>query len=110
PSDNSESEASIWSSPGASWCNPREGDILSFSGITPTGSWTRPDRGFRFRVVGWGDVEWKRVITALVEVGYDYVLSYEHEDPVMSREDGCEKCIAFLKPLIIKAPLKKVWW
>jgi len=83
---------------------------VSFSGITPTGSWTRPDRGFRFRVVGWGDVEWKRVITALVEVGYDYVLSYEHEDPVMSREDGCEKCIAFLKPLIIKAPLKKVWW
>ena len=24
-------------------------------------------------------------MTALLEVGYDYVLSFEHEDPVMSR-------------------------
>jgi len=83
---------------------------LRTSGHVPTGAWGRPTRGFMFRVVGWGDVEWKRVMTALLEVGYDYVLSYEHEDPVMSREDGCEKCIAFLKPLIIKAPLEKVWW
>jgi len=83
---------------------------LSISGSIPTGAWRRPTRGFRFRVVGWGDVPWKRVMTALLEVGYDYVLSYEHEDPVMSREDGCEKCIAYLKPLIIKAPLEKVWW
>mgnify|MGYP000418549780 FL=1 len=83
---------------------------LPVSGVIPTGAWRRPTRGFRFRVVGWGDVNWKRILTAFVEVGYDYVLSYEHEDPVMSREDGCEKCIAFLKPLIIKAPLKEVWW
>lgn len=69
----------------------------------------RPSRGFRFRAIGWDDVEWKRVITAMLEVGDDYVLSHKHEDPVMSSEDGCEKCIAFLKPLIIKAPLNSVW-
>jgi len=28
----------------------------------------------------------------------------------MSREDGVEKTIAFLKPLIIKKRLEKVWW
>jgi len=83
---------------------------LPVSGRMPTGAWMRPGRGFRFRTVGWGDVEWKRVMTALLEVGYDYVLSYEHEDPVMSREDGVEKCIAHLKPLVIKAPLEQVWW
>jgi len=44
-------------------------------------------------------------VTALLEVGCDYVLSYEQEDPVMSRKDGCEKRIGFLKPLIINAPL-----
>ena len=44
-------------------------------------------------------------MTALLEVGYDFVLSFEHEDPVMSEEDGCEQCIQFLKPLIIKKPL-----
>jgi sugar phosphate isomerase/epimerase len=64
----------------------------------------------RFRVPGWGDVKWKKVMSALLSVGYNYVLSFEHEDPVMSREDGCEKAIEFLKPLIIKAPLLKVWW
>jgi len=83
---------------------------LSISGCVPTGSWERSDRGFRFRVPGWGDVPWKRVLTALAEVGYDYVLSYEHEDPVMSREDGCKKCIEFLKPLVIQKRLEKVWW
>ena len=59
---------------------------------------------------GCGLVNWRRVITALVSVGYDYVLSFEHEDPVMSREDGCEKTIHYLMPLIIKKPLKQVWW
>lgn len=83
---------------------------LSFSGCVPTGAWQRADRGFRFRVPGWGDVPWKRVITALSEVDYDYVLSYEHEDPVISREDGCKKCIEFLKPLIIQKRTKSIWW
>jgi hypothetical protein len=55
-------------------------------------------------------VKRKKVMSALLSVGYDYVLSFEHEDPVMSREDGCEKAMEFLKPLIIKAPLLKVWW
>jgi sugar phosphate isomerase/epimerase len=95
-------------------CHAKDAELvkenLALAGNISTGDWRRPGRGFRFRVVGWGAVEWKRIITALSEVGYDYVLSYEHEDPVMSREDGCEKCIQFLRPLIIKAPLEKVWW
>ena len=41
-------------------------------------------------------------LTEFMLVGYDYVLSYEHEDVVMSREDGVEKTIAYLQPLIIK--------
>ena len=85
-------------------------DEVRRSGVIPTGSWMRPDRGFRFRVPGWGQVNWRRVMTALVSVGYDYVMSYEHEDPVMSPEDGAEKAIEYLRPLIIKKPLTKVWW
>ena len=56
--------------------------------LAPTsgGSWQRLDRA-TYRVPGWGDVE-EGVMTALLEVGYDYVLSFEHEDPVMSEEDG----------------------
>jgi sugar phosphate isomerase/epimerase len=42
------------------------------------------------------------VLTEMRLVNYDYVLSYEHEDVVMSREDGMEKTIEYLRPLIIK--------
>jgi len=85
-------------------------DEVARSGVIPTGSWIRPGRGFRFRVPRWGNVEWRRVITALVSVGYDYVLSFEHEDPIMSREDGCEKAMDYLRPLMIKKLLEQVWW
>jgi sugar phosphate isomerase/epimerase len=95
-------------------CHAKDGELqldeVHRSGVIPTGGWMRPDRGFRFRVPGWGDVNWRRVLTALASVGYDYVLSYEHEDPVMSREDGCEKAIDYLRPLIIKKRLDQVWW
>jgi sugar phosphate isomerase/epimerase len=95
-------------------CHAKDGELqedeVRRSGVIPTGSWTRPNRGFRFRVPGWGQVNWRRVITALVEVGYDSVISFEHEDPVMSPEDGAEKAIEFLRPLVIKKPLSKVWW
>jgi sugar phosphate isomerase/epimerase len=84
----------------------KDGEIVEHnvkrSGIQPTGPWDRIDRGFRFRIPGWGSVPWKRVMTELALVGYDYVVSYEHEDVVMSREDGIEKTIEYLRPLIIK--------
>jgi sugar phosphate isomerase/epimerase len=95
-------------------CHAKDGEIqedeVRRSGVLSTGSWMRPDRGFRFRVPGWGQVDWRRVMTALVSVGYDYVISFEHEDPVMSPEDGAEKAIEYLRPLVIRKPLTKVWW
>ena len=48
--------------------------------------------------------KWKKVITELSMIGYDYVMSYEHEDVTMSRQDGITKTIAYLKPLLIEAP------
>ncbi len=84
----------------------KDGEIVEHnvlrSGLQPTGRWDRIDRGFRFRVPGWGSVPWKRVLSELRLVDYDYVISYEHEDAVMSREDGLEKAIEFLRPLVIK--------
>jgi sugar phosphate isomerase/epimerase len=66
--------------------------------------WGRIDRSFRFRIPGWGSVDWKKVISELYLIGYDYAFNYEHEDVLMSRLDGVEKTIDFLKPLMIKAP------
>ena len=73
-------------------------------GVLMQGDWQRLDRAFRFRIPGWGDVNWKRVITELAMVGFNGVLSYEHEDVTMSRVDGDQKVVDFLKPLLIHAP------
>lgn len=86
----------------------KDGEIVEHNiergGILMQGDWQRLDRAFRFRIPGWGSVPWKKIITELSLVGYDYVLSYEHEDVTMSVGDGVEKVAAYLKPLIIKAP------
>lgn len=77
---------------------------LALGGVLMQGDMRRLDRSYRFRVPGWGDVNWKRIITELSMVGYRGVLSYEHEDVTMSRMDGVEKVAAYLKPLLIKNP------
>jgi len=86
----------------------KDGEVVEHnvrrSGQIPTGDWQRLGRGFRFRIPGWGSVPWKKVITELSLIGYDYVMSYEHEDVTMSREDGLRKTIAYLKPLMIDKP------
>jgi len=86
----------------------KDGEIvehnLAVGGILMQGEWQRLDRAFRFRIPGWGSVPWKKVITELSMVGYNYVLSYEHEDVTMSRMDGVVKTVAYLKPLLINAP------
>lgn len=66
--------------------------------------WGRLDRSFRFRIPGWGDIDWKRLISELFLTGYNGVFNYEHEDVIMSRADGVKKTIDFLRPLMIDAP------
>lgn len=77
---------------------------LPMGGTLMHGDMRALNHTYRFRIPGWGQVDWKKVITELSMVGYDGALSYEHEDVTMSRMDGVEKTAAFLKPLIIKAP------
>lgn len=37
---------------------------------------------WRYRMPGLGEINWQKFISTLQEVGYDFVLSIEHEDPV----------------------------
>ena len=64
------------------------------------------NRAWVFRAVGYGhDVKWwKDIASALRLVGYDKVMSIEHEDSLMSIEEGLEKAIAVMKDCIIKSP------
>jgi len=43
-------------------------------------------------------------------VGYDYAISIEHEDSLMSQNEGLEKAVELLKKCIIKEELKDAWW
>ena len=69
-------------------------------------------RGWVFRTVGYGHdlSEWKAIISTLRAVGYDGAISIEHEDGLMSIEEGLEKAIAFLKPILMYEPPAEMWW
>ena len=63
-------------------------------------------RSWVFRTVGYGNglQYWRDLISNLRLVGYDKVMSIEHEDSLMSIDEGLEKAVAFLKDSMIKEP------
>lgn len=64
------------------------------------------NRSWIFRSVGYGHgaETWRDMISALKLVGYDHVMSIEHEDSLMTPKEGLEKAIAFLNESIIFDP------
>lgn len=80
------------------------------SGLLAHGAWDRPGRGFRFRVPGWGDLDWRALVTELQVAGYRGVLAIEHEDPTMSRREGLRQAVAHLAPLMLREPPESRWW
>ncbi len=80
------------------------------SGLLAHGAWDRKDRGFRFRVPGWGDVPWKRLITELRLADYEGYLAIENEDPVFHPVDGLKKALHELRPLLPDGPRQERWW
>jgi len=63
-------------------------------------------RSWVFRTVGYGNNEtyWRDLVSNLRLVGYDRVLSIEHEDSLMSIDEGLAKAVTFLKDIIINDP------
>jgi sugar phosphate isomerase/epimerase len=82
-------------------------------GITDMQSYANVlDRSWQFRTVGFGHSvkEWADIMSALRLVGYDYVVSIEHEDGLMSIEEGFTKAVANLQQVLIREPLGQMWW
>lgn len=69
-------------------------------------------RAWTFRSVGEGHSleTWSQMIAALRIYGYDYVLSIEHEDPIMSIDEGLNRAITNLKSIMIKDQPNEMWW
>lgn len=69
-------------------------------------------RSWVFRSVGYGNdlLYWKDIISALRMVGYDYAISIEHEDSLMSQNEGLSKAVDFLKQVITFENVGDMWW
>ncbi|WP_274362568.1 sugar phosphate isomerase/epimerase family protein [Paenibacillus thermotolerans] len=86
---------------------------VNMHGVTDMQSYTNMlDRAWQFRSVGFGHglKEWADIISALRLVGYDYVVSIEHEDGLMSVDEGFSKAVANLQQVLINEPLGEMWW
>ena len=53
---------------------------LDDTGIEGQGWW-------RYRIPGWGQLNWTRIVSGLLEAGYSGAVSLEHEDPVWEGSD-----------------------
>ena len=69
-------------------------------------------RSWIFRSVGYGhDYQvWKDMMSALRMVGYDDAISIEHEDSLMTPNEGLQKAIAFLKDVMMFEDKGAMWW
>jgi sugar phosphate isomerase/epimerase len=58
-----------------------------------------PEASEIFRAVGYGHgaAEWKSIVKAYMDVGYEGMLSIENEDPILSGEVGVERAAYVLK-------------
>ena len=69
-------------------------------------------RSWIFRSVGYGHAHqvWKDMMSNLRMVGYDGPISIEHEDSLMSVNEGLKKAIAVLKESMMFEDNGGMWW
>ena len=59
---------------------------------------------WRYRIPGYGGVDWKRVFSTLIDVGFDGGVNIEHEDPVFGGDrfdEGMERGYKALAPFFV---------
>jgi len=86
---------------------------VNMHGITDMQSYTlMQDRAWQFRTVGYGhDMKtWADIISALRLHGYDYAVSIEHEDGLMSVDEGFTKAVRNLQQVIMEDSAAEMWW
>ncbi len=86
---------------------------LPKTGVLDTKKYTdERNRAWIFRTCGYGHAYawWTEFVSTLRMYGYDYVLSIEHEDTLMSPDEGLTKAANFLNQIIIKEGTTAAWW
>ena len=83
------------------------------NGVLDTKTYTDEiNRSWIFRAIGYGNDEayWKDIISNLRLVGYDYAISIEHEDSLMSQNEGLKKAVSLLNSVLITESVGEAWW
>ena len=86
---------------------------LPRTGVLDTKPYTdERNRSWIFRTCGFGHGAewWKEFVSTLRMFGYDDVLSIEHEDSLLSSEEGLTKAIEFLNGVIVREQPSAAWW
>ena len=86
---------------------------VAANGVLDAKKYTRElERSWIFRTCGYGNdaTVWKDIVSNLRLVGYDHVLSIEHEDSIMSPAEGLKKAITFLQDIVIAEPAGEAYW
>jgi sugar phosphate isomerase/epimerase len=86
---------------------------IARNGVLDTKSYARmAERSWLFRSVGWGhsELDWKAIVSALRLVGYDNVLSIEHEDALASIQEGLDSAVSLLSRVLLREPPVEAWW
>lgn len=86
---------------------------LPRTGVLDTKPYTNErERSWIFRTCGYGHGAefWSDLISTLRMFGYDYVLSIEHEDSLVSAEEGLTKAATFLNGVMICERAGAAWW
>ena len=70
------------------------------------------NRAWTFRTCGYGHDKlwWNSFVSNLRLSGYDGVISIEHEDPLMSANEGLNKAVSFLKEVLLYEDVGEMWW
>lgn len=82
-------------------------EYVSYYGVTDMQSFgTAYGRAWQFRTVGFGhDLKtWADLFSVMRSVGYDEIVSIEHEDSYMSVEEGLDKAVTNLKQVLPVLP------
>lgn len=90
-----------------------DGQNIRRNGVLDTKVYTEEkDRSWIFRTVGFGHGQdfWRSMISELRLAGYDGALSIEHEDSLLSVNEGFTRAVEFLKGCVISEPAAQAWW
>lgn len=86
---------------------------IRVNGVLDTKQYTNEkDRSWIFRTVGYGHGQefWRSLVSELRIAGYDAPISIEHEDSLMSVNEGFGKAVQFLKETVITEQPGAAWW